>query len=48
MTDELIRASLTRAKKAREARGDASDDDAMDGAEMPDDLDDVTPVPKKH
>ena len=49
MTDDLIRASLTRAKKAREARRDTSDDDgAMDGAEMPDDLSDVTPVPKRH
>jgi ribosome maturation factor RimP len=47
MTDELIRASLTRAKKAREARGE-TDDAAMDGAEMPDDLEDVTPTPKKH
>ena len=56
MTDELIRASLTRAKKSRESRGDPTDDNAiggpmdgpMDGAEMPDDLEDVTPLPKKH
>lgn len=48
MTNELIRASLTRAKKAREARGDAADDTAMDGAEMPEDLEDITPTPKKH
>lgn len=47
MTDELIRASLTRAKKAREARGE-TDDAAMDGAEMPDDLEDVKPMPKKN
>ena len=48
MTDELIRASLTRAKKSREARGDTNVDGAMDGAEMPDELEDVTPLPKKH
>ena len=49
MTDDLIRASLTRAKKAREARGEMDDNDAaMDGAEMPDDLEDVTPAPKRH
>jgi ribosome maturation factor RimP len=49
MTDELIRASLTRAKKAREARGDTStDDEFTDGADAPDDLEDVQPVKRKH
>jgi ribosome maturation factor RimP len=48
LTDELIRASLTRAKTARAARGEMEDDDAMDGAEAPDDLDEVTPVKRKH
>ncbi len=49
MTDELIRASLTRAKKAREARGESETDDAaMDGADMPADLEDVKQVPKRH
>jgi ribosome maturation factor RimP len=49
MTDELIRASLTRAKKAREARGDTDDDtDIADGAEAPDDLEEVVPVKRKH
>jgi ribosome maturation factor RimP len=50
LTDELIRASLQRAKKAREARGDVADeaaDDLADGADMPDDLEDVRPVPPK-
>lgn len=47
LTDDLIRASLTRAKKAREARGEA-EDDAMDGADAPDDLDEVKPVKRKH
>jgi ribosome maturation factor RimP len=45
LTDELIRTSLQRAKKAREARGEAADE-TMDGADMPDDLEEVKPVPK--
>jgi ribosome maturation factor RimP len=48
MTDDLIRASLTRAKKAQEARGDAGDG-TMDGAELTDGgLDDVKPAPRRH
>jgi ribosome maturation factor RimP len=47
LTDELIRASLTRAKKAREARGE-TDDDAMDGGDAPEDLEDVKPIKRKH
>jgi ribosome maturation factor RimP len=48
LTDELIRSSLQRAKKAREARGEQADE-TMDGADMPDDLEDIKPVgPRNH